>query len=274
MANVTAPFEVRLLAKLRQQITSRKVGFLLGAGASYLAGRGFPLATAIWPAIKGTMPPEDQQRIEGWMARSGHPLEETLDALDAQYGNDHDLRHRVSTAIANSFCCLKPPLDCHQDFVARLSRRSDRIVPVFTLNYDCLVECGADSAQACLVDGFCGTFEASFQPGQFDRASGNFVLRRGRRVFVPRPGTISLYKLHGSLGWFADAQGQLKRMRPDLLCPTGWRRLMIPPQHRKASDTGFTPYATLWSEFRAFLSNDTHRLLNRLLSDVHPPCLR
>ena len=40
---------------------------------------------------------------------------------------------------------------------------------------------------------------------------------------------------------------------------------MIPPQNRKAADTGSFPYAVLWSEFRAHLTNDAGRLLNRLV---------
>ncbi len=40
---------------------------------------------------------------------------------------------------------------------------------------------------------------------------------------------------------------------------------MIPPHHRKAQDTGFPPYSTLWSEFRGVLANDQRRLLNRLI---------
>ena len=40
---------------------------------------------------------------------------------------------------------------------------------------------------------------------------------------------------------------------------------MVPPQNRKAADTGITPYATIWSEFRAHLANDATRLLNRLI---------
>lgn len=40
---------------------------------------------------------------------------------------------------------------------------------------------------------------------------------------------------------------------------------MVPPQNRKAADTGFTPYAAIWSEFRAYLANDSTRLLNRLV---------
>ena len=40
---------------------------------------------------------------------------------------------------------------------------------------------------------------------------------------------------------------------------------MIPPQYRKARDTGHSPYSTLWSEFRASLFHGDDKL-NRLIT--------
>ena len=76
---------------------------------------------------------------------------------------------------------------------------------------------------------------------------------------------MNLYKLHGSVGWFADPVGQIRRGRPWDPVPDGARLLMIPPHHRKAQDTGFQPYATIWSEFRGLITNDKVRLLSRLI---------
>ncbi len=47
--------------------------------------------------------------------------------------------------------------------------------------------------------------------------------------------------------------------------PDGVRRLMVPPQRRKAQDVVSPPYSDLWSEFRAHLMNDRTTLLNRLI---------
>jgi len=116
-----------------------------------------------------------------------------------------------------------------------------------------------------LADGFCGIVESPFQPYCFDDFRGTIESRRGRPVHVPIRGIINLYKLHGSLGWFVDDESRLVRIRPDMPCPPGWRHLMVPPQNRKAADTGITPYATIWSEFRAHLTNEATRLLNRLI---------
>ncbi len=260
-----ASFEDRLLAKLKQQVKGRKAGFLLGAGASFLNGRGYPLAAGLWPAVKSHMPLSDQEAIDAKMVSAGLPLEATLDLLDIASGDGDALRQRVTKAISEAFSALTPPLDEYISFVQRLAPRRERTVPVFSLNYDCLVECAADSEGLALIDGFRGHFEASFRPEHFLDVVGTYEARRSRVVFVARQGIIRLYKLHGSLGWYSDARGRITRIRPDLPGPAGQRNLMVPPQHRKAADTGYTPYATLWSEFRAYLTNDASRLLNRLV---------
>ena len=259
-------FEDRLRAKLREQIKGRKVGFLLGAGASFLNTRGYPLAAGLWPAIKDYMPPADQATIDAQMAPGNLSLEATLDLLDIANGGDDRLRQLVTKAISVAFLALAPPLDEYKSFVRRISARRERTVSVFSLNYDCLLEYAADSECLALTDGFRGHFEASFRPDFLLDVAGCYEARRNRVVFVPRHGIISLYKLHGSLGWYSDGRGRITRIRPDAPHPAGHYNLMVPPQHRKAADTGFTPYATLWSEFRALMNNDAPRLLNRLVS--------
>lgn len=259
-----ASFEDRLLAKLREQVRGRRTGFLLGAGASFLGGAGYPLARSLWPAIKGKMTAGDRRRIEQGLTRGAENLEQALDALDRGKG-DPVIRHRVTDAIATAFRSRRPPLDHHRQFVSRLAGRNERRVPVFTPNYDPLLELAADTEQKHLVDGFSGTVEAYFNPWSFSDYRGSFELRRNRPTFAPLRGIINLYKLHGSLGWYFDPQECVRRIRPDMRCPDGWSRLMIPPQNRKAADTGNTPYAFIWSEFRAHLTNDASRLLNRLV---------
>jgi hypothetical protein len=199
------------------------------------------------------------------MLPAGLSLEATLDLLDPGNGDDGGLRSRVKDAIGIAFSSLVPPLDEYRAFVRGLGRRTEAIVPVFTLNYDCLMECAADANAMPLVDGFSGVFQGTFQPAHFLQAVGQMQMRRHRRVFVARQGLTALHKLHGSLGWFSNAGGHIVRICPDAPVPAGHNRLMVPPQHRKAADTGVTPYATLWSEFRAFLANDASRALNRLV---------
>jgi len=48
-------FTTELEAKVAQQLKSQRVGYLLGAGSSYLNGNGYPFAFELWDLIKGSI---------------------------------------------------------------------------------------------------------------------------------------------------------------------------------------------------------------------------
>src|SRR2546422_76318 len=157
-------FEEKFKAKVIQQIHGREVGFLLGAGASYLSGAGYPLANALWNEVRDLLHPEDRQLIEGQIIQGGVGLEEALDILDNGSVPRQQLRHRVASAIANRFRTSRPPLEFHCSFIRGITRRPDRRVRVFRLNYDPLVGNAADCESLLLSDGFCGANNPFFHP--------------------------------------------------------------------------------------------------------------
>ncbi len=258
-------FSERFITKLGQQIHSQNVGFLLGAGSSYLDGQGYPLTAGLWDAVKPALSPADRNEIQSQIDNGCLGLEEALDRLDDGAQGDFELRHRVASAVARQFGTLSPPLTCHRMLARGLSRRRERRVPIFSLNYDPLIERAADKESLLLMDGFWGSSKAFFHPNCFDYRLGLPGRRRGRAVVGPIRGIINLYKLHGSMGWYLEPGGCIRRREPESPVPDGARLLMIPPHQRKAQDTGFPPYSTLWSEFRGLLTNDKTRLLNRLV---------
>jgi len=258
-------FEKRFITKARQQVHSKSVGFLLGAGSSYLDGAGYPLAAQLWDVVKPALPLNDQKTIQGQIDSGCPGLEEALDRLDEGAQGEVQLRHRVASAVAEKFRTLIPPLDHHRAFVRGLSSRRERRVAIFNLNYDPLIERAADEESLLLADGFWGANKAFFVPNSFEYRLGLPGRRLGKAVVDPIRGIINLYKLHGSMGWFLDTNGCVRRGRPEDPTPAGARVLMIPPHQRKARDTGFPPYSTLWSEFRGVLANDQRRLLSRLI---------
>lgn len=258
-------FAEDLIKKLKQQIHSKRVGFLLGAGSSHLDGNGYPLASQLWEAVKDRFSQGGRELIQEQFDRGCLGLEEALDRLDDGTNGELSLRYRVARVIAEQFRTRNPPLSHHMSFVRGLSRRRDRRVPIFNLNYDPLIERAADEEGLLLTDGFCGIGKTFFLPQSFDYRIGLPDLRKGKPVVDPKRGLINLYKLHGSIGWFADTSGNPRRGRAEESLPSDGHLLMIPPHYKKAQDTGFQPYATLWSEFRALLTNDTARLLNRLI---------
>lgn len=250
---------------VRKQLTSQRVGYLLGAGSSYLDGFGYPLAGGLWDLIKSRIYDNSvREAIQAKLDDGATGLEHALDLLDDGGSQDTPYRHEVTEAIAQEFVTIKPPIENHAQFLARLSKREESFAKIFSLNYDPLVERAAEYARVRLSDGFLGAEHAFFEPAvfgeQIGRARGSF---KGRRFSITaRP--IQLFKLHGSLGWYESSSTGPRRTSYDSPIPSGTKRLMVPPQRRKAVDTMLPPYSALWSDFRGCLGHD-ERPINRLV---------
>lgn len=257
-------FTKRLEDKVRQQLAGQRVGYLLGAGSSYLDGQGYPLASEWWDVIRDGLPRQERSEIQTKLDQEATGLEQALDLLDTG-GVEAPLRETVTEAIAEQFRPLTPPLDHHVEFVRRLSARGGPFVTVFSLNYDPLLERAAETGKVRLIDGFVGFEHAYFDPQLYEEQHlmvCQGILRRGeyRRVSTP----VHLLKLHGSLGWYEDTSLGAIRCGFGMPVPAGTKRLMVPPQHRKATATTALPYAALWSRFRGLLTQGP-QLLNRLV---------
>ncbi len=251
---MTDDFVKNLEKKIREQVKSQKVGFLLGAGSSYLDGNGYPLAGQLWGKILDDVPNGERQDIQDKLDSGATGLEHALDLLDTGNPVEGAHRHSVVEAIANHFSELNVPLDQHRLFVSLLSRREEEApIRIFSLNYDPLIEKAAERENIRLFDGFHGHDYAFFDAGSFRHT---LALKertyRGRRTRVVS-GNIRLIKLHGSMGWHDDDLSGIRRCKFTDPIPNTAKRLMIPPQFRKAQDTVRPPYSTLWSEFRGSL---------------------
>ena len=170
---------------------------------------------------------------------------------------DTPYRHMVTAAIAELFLPKKPNLDLHIEFVRRLSLRADAPVKVFNLNYDPLVERAAEAAAVRLSDGFLGVEHAYFDPAVFEERIGQMRVTHKGRQFHETVKPIHLLKLHGSLGWYECPQQGVRRCAYGSAPPNNTKRLMVPPQRRKASDTMLPPYSALWSIFRGCLGHNS-----------------
>ncbi|HUU82220.1 MAG TPA: hypothetical protein VM243_01830 [Phycisphaerae bacterium] len=261
--NAFANFTDRLEGKVRQQLAARRVGFLLGAGASFLNGDGYPLATQLWERIAAHVPGSERADIQAKLDEGADGIEQALDLLDRGGVEDMPHRHSVAEAIGRHFSQLRPPLDTHGEFLVRLARRTDLAVPVFCLNYDPLLERAAEHRRLRLVDGFIGAEHAYFDSAVFQGQTG--TIQRGRRYQQVHwvTGDVHLFKLHGSLGWYECPTSGVRRCGFALKIPAKTKRLMVPPQYRKATDTTVPPYAALWSEFRRLVRHGPGPL-NRL----------
>ncbi|MBI4966769.1 MAG: SIR2 family protein [Rhodospirillales bacterium] len=241
-----------------------KVGFLLGAGSSYLNGEGYPLAFDLWEYIKDRVPADQRADIQSKLDSENIGIEKALDLLDVGKHNEGPHRHSVVRAIGEYFSELNPDLAVHRRFVQALSYSAERKVLVFSLNYDPLIERSAEIECIRLVDGFTGHDRAFFDQSVFthDIAIIQSSYQGGLRRAIPT--WIKLVKLHGSLGWYDDPEFGLRRGAFNAPVNAPAQRLMIPPQHRKATDTVTAPYARLWTEFRGSLIHGPD-YINRLV---------
>ena len=260
----TDSFIAGLEKTIRAQLTSKNVGYLLGAGASYLNGDGFPLAISVWDGIKDEISEIERDEIQAKIDLEGtEGLEHALDLLDPGGPEPTPHRNLVIDAIAKLFSQIDPPADNHREFIKRISQRNDSFVPIFTLNYDPLIELASDAERVSIIDGFSGFYKSPFDQNNFDLIPSKYNNAPRGRVLRGNNGILHLYKLHGSIRWFSVDNFPI-RVSLDCQKEYDWRRLMIPPQYRKAAETTTQPYSALWTRFRAWLIHGP-RALNRLV---------
>jgi len=260
----TADFSTRLEAKVIEQLRAQRVGYLLGAGSSYLDGAGYPLAFDLWDQIKAGITDVDRRAdIQAVLDTRGLGIEDALDQLDNGLVAEGPHRHLVTTAIAGLFQPKRLALDLHIEFIKRLAQKGYPAIKVFSLNYDPLLERAAEAARVRLCDGFAGHERAYFDGAMFEERIGRIRGSHKGRQFDETTRPVHLVKLHGSVGWYECTSAGVRRCAFSSAIPAATKRLMIPPQRRKASDTMTPPYATLWSAFRGCLGQDSVPL-NRL----------
>ena len=253
-----------LETKVTEQLGGQRVGYLLGAGSSYIDGNGYPLTFELWDLIKSKISDEQKRvDIQAKLDDGASGIEEALDLLDDGGAIDTPYRHLVTTAIAELFQPKEPTLDLHVEFVRRLSQRADPYVKVFSLNYDPLLERAGEVARVRMSEGFLGVEHAYFEPAVFSERIGRIRGTHKGRQFEETVKPIHLFKLHGSLGWYECARRGVRRCAFGATLPPGVKRLMVPPQRRKAADTMGPPYSALWSAFRGCLAQDANPI-NRL----------
>lgn len=258
-------FTAELEAKVAKQLKSQRVGYLLGAGSSYLNGAGYPLAFQLWDKIRDSVTDAAKRKeIQDKLDGGAKGIEHALDLLDDGGASDTPYRHLVVSAIADLFMPMSPPLDLHGEFVRRIAQRADRSATVFSLNYDPLIERAAAMVRVRLTDGYLGAEHCYFDPAVFEERIGRIRGSHKGRQFEETVKPVQLLKLHGSLGWYECPTNGVRRCGFSVGPPAGAKRLMIPPQRRKAADTMNPPYSALWSAFRGCLGQNAAPI-NRLV---------
>lgn len=263
--SIEPDFKSELEEKVRQQIGSQRVGYLLGAGSSHLNDNGYPLASNIWDLIKPRITDSAKRDdIQATLDKGANGIEHALDLLDDGGATDTPYRHLVTNALADLFMPIRPPLETHGEFVCRLAKRADPCVKIFSLNYDPLIERAAALMRVRLSDGFLGAEDSYFDAAVFNERIGLIRGTHKGRQFDETVKPIHLLKLHGSLGWYECPTNGVRRGPFSAPPPPLAKRLMVPPQRRKATDTMVPPYSALWSTFRGCLGHNAAPI-NRLV---------
>lgn len=162
--------------------------------------------------------------------------------------------------------------DTHKSFLRKITKRKmkDSRVKVFTLNYDTLWEQAANSDGFTVIDGFGYTNPRTFNGRMFDY---DIVIREGSRIkeedsFIPK--LFHLYKLHGSLDWYKNNEGDIVHKELDLFDNNKdiidiviENRLAAFPSDNKYEQSYEQPYFEMMSRFQRAL-----RIENTLLITI------
>lgn len=185
---------------------NRHVMFLLGAGASCVAG--LPNLIGLKRDVDGALTGSDQteyrrlgvtRNLEEILSRLRLVSEVLRDSADTFHGFTGDtakqLDKRICTSIADIIQNGTLNHEAHLRFARWCARTVfTRPVEVFTTNYDNLIERGLEQVGVPYFDGFVGSYEGLFRADLVDTTDG-------RDEITPPTGWVRVWKLHGSISW-------------------------------------------------------------------------
>jgi hypothetical protein len=175
---------------------------------------------------------------------------------------NQDLQEFIATAedtIVSSCRFVTPGLDLstHEAFLRRVARRSTRLprTQLFTTNYDLAFESAAARIGFALIDGFSHSHPQRFDGVYFEH---DFAVRDRERAAVPIdwvPNVLQLHKLHGSVDWSAEPNGDVRRDAG------ADRPLIMYPRSSKFEVSYQQPFLELMGRFQAALRRPETGLL-------------
>lgn len=155
----------------------------------------------------------------------------------------------------------------HIDFLNKITARknNDPRVQIFTTNYDTLFEQAGNKAGFVIIDGFSFSQPRQFSGRWFDLDIVNREKTRLKQEesFIQK--VFHLYKLHGSLTWEKNCNGEIEQKNN----PTN--PLMIYPSSEKYESSYEQPYFEMMSRFQQALRKEETLLIiiGLSLADKH-----
>jgi hypothetical protein len=232
------------------------LGFLIGAGAPVgicSEGSTEPLIPAVSGLTSRVLKALDGQYgkvLDGLVKEMGSANIETVlsrvRTLGSVIGKTtvHGLNGKAYEDLGSAICTeigkivdkrLPSGQSPYVDLVSWISGTSrEHAVEIFTTNYDLLFEEAFERAGVPFFDGFAGTREPFFDPSTV--ASDDLPARWSR-----------VWKLHGSLGWCSNAEGEVIRKGGSESSH------LVFPEFLKYDRTQKAPYSSLFDRLKTFL---------------------
>lgn len=123
--------------------------------------------------------------------------------------------------------------------IKKIITASPNQLTIVTTNYDRLSEYATDIYGATTVTGFEGNLLRKFD---------GFSEDVNRRRIAARERVVKILKVHGSLDWFQDREGNTVSRPVQEYLPLGYTPLIVPPGKEKYSTTHEEPYRTVIEE--------------------------
>lgn len=154
-------------------------------------------------------------------------------------------------------------ISTYKRFYKKLIYRDQNLskVNIFTTNYDLFSERALDQLGITFCNGFSGNIERYFNPTVFNYAYAEQMdLSYDKWNVIDN--FVYLYKLHGSISWFEDAQSiQLFKIRERQEPEFSDNSVMIYPTPVKQNASFGTPYSDLFREFQKKLMKTNNALI-------------
>ncbi len=243
-------FTTELSAKLASR--SRHVCVFLGAGSAQACG--LPgveqLQEKVVSALEGDSKEAFQRQLDGRdlekaltrIRRIAALVEkEEFDGLTIEKAEALDAA--VCKVIVEALDIRSADLTAINNFAAWVARADYELpVELFTVNYDLLLESALEEYRVPYFDGFLGTLQARFSTELVEGKPGS------DREWMPAF-FVRLWKMHGSVNWRRQEDGQIVRLGQPIAEGTA----AIFPSDTKYEESRRVPFVVLHDHFRRAL---------------------
>lgn len=250
--------ESYLRSALEQE--KKPVGFLLGAGAPMSMRKGGkplvpgledltdlivkevpqPLSLALSALIEH-LPTEQRRNLEQLLnyIRAMKSLPGDADIRGVSIADLNALDSAITKSIRKHVDAELPEGDSPYVSLAVWVAAVRRLAPaqVFTTNYDMLIEQAFERQRIAYFDGFMGSRHPTFNLEAIEEDE------------LPNRWTL-LWKLHGSINWSQEPDGEVVRKAPD---PGDESSALVYPSHLKYDQSRRLPYLAMMDRLKAFM---------------------